>query len=256
MTQVADFVSTMKDREGNQPEMKPQLRPDAPFLKRPFDFSLALVGLLLSCLLWLAFSLAIYLVDRNSIFFRQERCGKKGKTFKAIKFRTMKPPKRGEVRLDVDLEEDPRVTKVGKFLRATALDELPELINILKGEMSFVGPRPLPYKIEDEESNRYKTIDEVPGYHLRSLVRPGLTGIAQIHAPKNIDRRHKFRYDNLYVKKMSFWLDVKLLFLSLWVTFRGRWERRRRIDPSSNGIQHPWSSATGEPGRLPIRRSQ
>jgi len=89
-----------------------------------------------------------------------------------------------------------------------------------------VGPRPLPYRIEDEESKRYKTIDEVPGYQLRSQGRPGLTGIAQVYAPKNIDHRNKFRYDNLYVKRMSFWLDLKLLFLSLWVTFRGRWERK------------------------------
>jgi lipopolysaccharide/colanic/teichoic acid biosynthesis glycosyltransferase len=200
---------------------------EEPFMKRLFDFSLAFLGLLLSIAFWLAFSLATYLEDRNPIFFPQERCGKEGRAFKAIKFRTMKVPHKTEVRLDVDLEEDPRVTRVGRLLRATALDELPELINILKGEMSFVGPRPLPYRIEDEESFRYKTIDEVPGYHLRSQVRPGLTGIAQIYAPKDIDRRNKFRYDNLYVKKQSFWLDLKLVFLSLWVTFRGRWERRK-----------------------------
>jgi lipopolysaccharide/colanic/teichoic acid biosynthesis glycosyltransferase len=203
--------------------------PDAkePFLKRPFDFSLALLGIVLSLPLWLTVSLAIYLEDRNPVFFLQERCGKGGKTFKAIKFRTMKVPKKDEGHHKVIyVEQDSRVTKVGRILRETALDELPELINILKGDMSFVGPRPLPYRIEDEESNRYKTIDEVPGYQLRSHVRPGLTGIAQVYAPKDIDRRNKFRYDNLYVKNQCFWLDLKLLCLSLWVTFRGRWERR------------------------------
>jgi len=138
----------------------------------------------------------------------------------------MRVPQKGEVRLDVDLEEDPRVTKVGRFLRATAMDELPELINILKGDMSFVGPRALPYVIEDEENSRYKSIEEVPGYYLRSKVRPGLTGIAQIYAPKDIGRRCKFRYDNLYVRNISLWLDLKLIFLSLWVTFRGKWETR------------------------------
>jgi len=144
----------------------------------------------------------------------------------------MKVPRAGKAPHQVvDIERDFRVTKVGRLLRATALDELPGLINILKGDMSFVGPSPLPYRIEDyriedKESSSYKTIDEVPGYQLRSQVRPGLTGIAQVYVPKNIDRRNKFRYDNLYVRNMSFCLDLKLLFLSLWVTFRGRWERR------------------------------
>lgn len=136
----------------------------------------------------------------------------------------MKVPKEGESRLDMDLEEDPRVTRVGKLLRATALDELPELVNILKGEMSFVGPRPLPYRIEDEEVSRYRTIAEVPGYELRSQVRPGLTGLAQVYAPKGIDRRYKFRYDRLYVRKQSLWLDIRLIFMSVWVSLRGRWE--------------------------------
>jgi len=198
-------------------------------LKRAFDFTLALLGIILSSPLWLAFSLAIYLEDRGLIFFLQERCGKSGKVFNSIKFCTMKLPKKYERRHKVIyVEYDSRVTKVGRILRVTALDELPQLINILKGEMSFVGPRPLPYKIEGEESSRYKTIDEVPGYELRSQVRPGLTGIAQVYAPKNIDRRNKFRYDNLYVKKLSLWLDLKLLFLSLRITFRGRWESRGR----------------------------
>ena len=127
-----------------------------PFLKKPFDFSLALVGLLISSPLWLAFSAAIYLEDRNTVFFLQERCGKGKRVFKVIKFRTMKVPKKGARWTDVDLEEDSRCTRVGKFLRATAMDELPELINILKGDMSFVGPRPLPRKIQDQESGQVR----------------------------------------------------------------------------------------------------
>ena len=178
------------------------------------------------CPLGVAVSLAIYLEDGGPVLFFQERCGEKGKLFRTIKFRTMKQPKEGSAHLDVDLERDPRVTKVGRVLRSTALDELPELVNILRGEMSFVGPRPLPFRIEDGERSRYKTIAEVPGYGLRSQVRPGLTGIAQVYAPKNIDRRGKFRYDNLYVARMSFWLDLRLLLISFWVTFRGGWERR------------------------------
>ena len=119
---------------------------------------------------------------------------------------------------------------MGGALRATAMDELPVLINILKGDMSFVGPKALPFKIEDKEEGRqlYDNITHVPGYHLRSQIKPGLTGIAQVYAPKDVDRRAKFRYDNLYVKKMSFWFDLKLIFLSFWITFRGKWEHREK----------------------------
>lgn len=195
-----------------------------PFFKRPFDVLLAVVGLGLSSPLWLAISMAICFEDRGAVFFIQERCGKNGRRFGHIKFRTMKLPPKGQQRHKViSLEDDPRVTKIGVLLRATALDELPELINILKGEMSFVGPRPLPFRIE--VASPYGTIADVPGYEARSRVRPGLTGLAQVRAPKDIDHRRKFRYDALYVKNMSFCLDSMILLLSLWVTFRGGWER-------------------------------
>ncbi len=199
-----------------------------PSLKRPFDFILALVGLTISAPLWLLVAAAIRLEDGGPVFFTQERCGKGGRPFRTLKFRTMTVPKDGEARLDVDLECDPRVTKVGRLLRATALDELPELVNILRGEMCFVGPRPLPYRIEDEEKSRYKTLGEVPGYDMRSQVLPGLTGLAQIYAPKEADRRKKFRYDALYVRSVSFGLDLRLLLLSFWISVMGRWERRGR----------------------------
>lgn len=198
-----------------------------PLLKRAFDFTLALLGLVLSSPLWLLLPLAIYLEDRGRVLFFQERCGKEGRPFQIIKFRTMRH--KGEGRnLVIDVENDTRITKMGKLLRATAMDELPTLINILKGDMSFVGPKPLPFKIEDEDRAHYDNITEVPGYHLRSKVKPGLTGIAQVYAPKDIDHNSKFRYDSLYVERMSFWLDLKLMFLSLWITLRGKWEHRER----------------------------
>lgn len=197
------------------------------FLKRAFDFTLALLGLVLSSPLWLIFSLAVYLEDRDPVLFLQQRCGREGKPFQTIKFRTMRY-KSEDRNLVIFVENDPRVTKVGRVLRATAMDELPTLINILKGDMSFVGPRALPFKIEDEERVRYENITQVPGYQVRSQVKPGLTGIAQVYAPKDIDRRSKFRYDNLYVKRMSFCLDLKLILLSFWITFKGKWEHRGR----------------------------
>jgi len=194
-------------------------------LKRPFDFTLALLGLVLSSALWPLFCLAIYVEDRGPFLFFQERCGKGGTPFQLIKFRTMRY-KVDNRNLVIDVESDTRITRVGRVLRATAIDELPSLINILKGDISFVGPKALPFKIEDEESVRYDNITEVPGYEVRSQVKPGLTGMAQVYTPKDIDRSSKFRYDNLYVEKMSLWLDLKLIFLSFWITFRGKWERK------------------------------
>ena len=122
---------------------------------------------------------------------------------------------------------DTRVTRVGRVLRATALDELPQLWNIFKGEMSFVGPRALmPEEIEVNGTGEVVPLEKIPGYEARHRVSPGLTGIAQIYADRDIPRRHKFRYDLLYIRRQSFRLDLRLIVLSFWITFRGRWEHR------------------------------
>lgn len=198
-----------------------------PVSKRILDLGLALLGLLLTAPLWALISVLIWLEDGRPVFLRQERVGEGGKLFQLLKFRTMRQNAEA-VGVIEDREYDPRVTKVGKILRATALDELPQLLNILKGEMSFVGPRALPLRIEDRERIRYRTVQDIEGYSLRSRVRPGLTGIAQIFAPKDIPRRNKFRYDLLYINRWSFWLDLKLIVLSVWITLCGRWETRGR----------------------------
>lgn len=196
-----------------------------PFLKRLFDISLSLLGLIVSFPLWIIIALAIWLEDRGPIFFKTKVCGRYDKDFWQIKFRTMFHPGKGKRHEMVFLENDPRVTRVGNILRALAIDELPQLINILKGEMSFVGPRP----VDRSEGNpRYKDISEIPGYEIRRQVRPGLAGIAQLYADKYISPRNKFRYDNLYIKKMSFLLDLKIILLSFWITFKGSWERSGR----------------------------
>lgn len=117
-------------------------------------------------------------------------------------------------------ENDPRVTKVGRILRATAMDELPQLINILKGDMSFVGPRA---ERPELVSNFVK---DVPHFNDRLSVRPGLTGLAQIYGRYDTNPKNKFRYDLLYIKNQSFLLDIKLILLSFWITFRGKWEYR------------------------------
>lgn len=198
-----------------------------PLSKRVFDISLASMGLGISAPLWALISVLIWLEDGPPILLVQERVGKRGKLFRLFKFRTMERNAQADPVVE-DQEDDPRVTQMGKILRATALDELPQLFNILKGDMSFVGPRAFPLIIEDKEKSRYKTVRDIEGYDLRSAVRPGLTGVAQIFAPKDTPRRNKFRYDILYIRRWSFWLDLKLITLSFWITFRGKWETRGR----------------------------
>lgn len=113
---------------------------------------------------------------------------------------------------------DPRITPVGRFLRATALDELPQLINILRGDMSFVGPRPE----RPEFVERFRR--SIPGYDRRLAERPGLTGLAQVYGRYESKPHHKLRYDLLYIRRCSVPLDLKLIALSFWITFRGRWQ--------------------------------
>ena len=196
-------------------------------LKRTFDIILSSLGLVISSPLWLIIAMGIFIEDRKSIFFLQERCGKNGKPFRIIKFRTMKYLSKNESPHKVIyIQNDHRITRAGKLLRVTAIDELPCLLNILKGEMSFVGPKPLPFKIDNKALMPYDNITEVPGYIKRVQVRPGLTGLAQVYAPKVLDHSIRFRYDSDYIDKMSLTLDIKLIFLSFWITFKGKWEHR------------------------------
>jgi lipopolysaccharide/colanic/teichoic acid biosynthesis glycosyltransferase len=114
-------------------------------------------------------------------------------------------------------------------MRATAMDELPQLWNILAGDMSFVGPRALrPGEIDSAADGRIVHLEAIPGYAQRITVRPGLTGVAQIYAARDIPRRQKFRYDRLYIAKRSWWLDARLILLSFWISLLGTWELRGR----------------------------
>jgi lipopolysaccharide/colanic/teichoic acid biosynthesis glycosyltransferase len=116
-------------------------------------------------------------------------------------------------------ENDPRITKVGRFLRRTALDELPSLLSILKGDMSFVGPRAL--AVEEQRFLEKK----IPGFEKRLAVCPGLTGLSQVYNPED-DPYKKLEYDLEYIEKMSFWLDIKLILISFYNTFTLRWDKR------------------------------
>lgn len=198
------------------------------FLKRPFDILLSFTGIVLSSPLWLIIAVLILLDDGWPVFYLQERVGKKGELFKVIKFRTMiREAERPEEPVQAT-ENDPRVTRVGRLLRRTALDELPQLLNILWGKMSFVGPRALRPQEKEVMGDKVVPLDQIPGYHQRHHVLPGLTGLAQVYLPADAPRRKKFRYDLLYVRRQSFWLDLKLIVLSFWITFRARWESREK----------------------------
>ncbi|MDA0733958.1 MAG: sugar transferase [Chloroflexi bacterium] len=196
-------------------------------LKRLFDLLVVLAGLIISSPMWLIFSVVIKLEDRGPILFTQERWGQNKSKIRVYKFRTMVPnaiEKFGNIQAQ---ENDPRVTRVGRFLRATSLDEMPQLLNILKGDMSWVGPRALPIdEIQAQGDDANLPDDAIPGFEERTRLRPGLTGIAQIFAPRDVPRQQKYQYDAIYANRQSLWLDLRLIFLSLWITLRARWESR------------------------------
>ncbi len=194
-------------------------------LKRPFDVCLSSLGLLISLPLWVLIPLAIKAEDGGPVFYFQERVGKQGRIFRLLKFRSMivdAEKGTGAIQATAD---DPRVLKFGRLLRATAMDELPQLVNILKGDMSFVGPRALrPEEREVFGNPDVLAITHISGYDRRLTVTPGLTGLAQVYLPADAPRRKKFRADLLYIHRQSFCLDLKLILLSFLITFRGKWE--------------------------------
>jgi lipopolysaccharide/colanic/teichoic acid biosynthesis glycosyltransferase len=195
--------------------------------KRTLDVLLSGAGLLASAPLWALIAAAIKLEDGGPVFYQQPRSGRNGVTFPVWKFRSMVPDAEAVTGAIQSGEHDPRVTRVGRLLRMTAMDELPQLWSIFRGDMSFTGPRALrPGEIEALGNGEMELLEDVPGFAARASVLPGLTGIAQIYAPRDIPRRHKFKYDLLYVRRQSIWLDMRLILLSFWITARGSWEVR------------------------------
>lgn len=199
--------------------------------KRGFDLTVLVLAHLilwpLWLLLWVSIPLLVWLGDRGPVFYSQQRVGKNGQLFTVRKFRTMV--------LDADrkgpawtTEGDPRVTSVGRILRRTGLDELPEILSIWKGDMSLVGPRAL----DVEEQSQIERNN--PDFARRLCVLPGLTGLAQIYDHTD-DAEDKFRYDLEYLHRMSPWLDVKLLFLSVRNTLTIRWDRRSGKSANAQG---------------------
>ena len=182
--------------------------------KRVVDVITALVGLVISSPVMLGAAIAVGCTSRGPIIFKQERIGLHNKPFKMYKFRTMEVQKPSREAQGWTTKDDPRVTKVGRFLRRTSIDELPQLFNILRGDMSVVGPRPeRPQFVE-------KFKEEIPRYMIKHQVRPGLTGWAQVNGRNAISWEQRFAYDVEYVKKISFKMDLKILFQTVAVVFR------------------------------------
>ncbi len=191
-------------------------------LKRGGDIVFSLLVLILGSPLFLLLAVLVKLSSRGSVFYRQRRIGRGYKGFGCLKFRTMRrdadrvlasmleadPKLRAEFERDHKLKRDPRITPLGKFLRRSSLDELPQFINVLRGEMSVVGPRPIVW----DELRRYgRNMDEVLS------VRPGLTGLWQVSGRNNLTYRTRVRLDLTYVRNRSFWLDLGIVLRTIGV---------------------------------------
>jgi lipopolysaccharide/colanic/teichoic acid biosynthesis glycosyltransferase len=197
--------------------------------KRALDVTLAAAGLVVSAPLWPIIAAAIKIDSRGPVFYAQRRVGEGGRPFTVVKFRSMILDAERDVGPLQMRAVDPRVTRVGRLLRTTAMDELPQLLNIVRGDMSFVGPRALrPEEIDADSASAPIPLTAIPGFWQRCTVPPGLTGIAQIYAPRDLSRRQKFRFDLLYVRRRSFVLDLRLILLSFWITLRGTWEHHEK----------------------------
>jgi len=190
-------------------------------MKRAIDILGSLIGCMLLCLVYPFVGLAIRLESKGPVIFRQERVGRNGRIFRVYKFRTMvdnaeelakkiqKNKKKSKEFIQCD--NDPRVTKVGRFLRKYSIDELPQMINVLKGDMSLIGPRPFIV----EESRLCGDINEI-----RLSIRPGLTGYAQVHGRNDLTLEERMEKDIFYVQNMSMLLDLKIFLKTIVVVFK------------------------------------
>lgn len=188
-------------------------------VKRTFDFVFALIAIILLTPVWVVLSVWIYFSSPGGVFFRQKRTGFHGDTFEMLKFRSMYRNDKADE--EQSTEGDPRVTPIGRFLRKSSLDELPQLWNVLVGDMSIIGPRPHMLQHTEYYSSR------IPQYMRRHNMRPGLTGYAQVKGfrgptPRLEDMERRVKADLEYIDNYSLWLDLKIFSLTIWrmLTFK------------------------------------
>jgi len=197
-----------------------------PLLKSVLDFLLAIPGALALGLLFPFVALAIRLDSRGAVFFAQQRVGRNGRPFRIWKFRSMCADAEDDTGAVFAERDDPRITRVGRFLRRTHLDELPQVLNILRGEMSLVGPRP------ERPEHVERLAQELPFYHMRLLLLPGMTGWAQVHqdyASGVAETQVKLQYDLYYVRHHSFLLDLEILLRTLGRVLDSRGYRKQTL---------------------------
>lgn len=184
-------------------------------VKRFLDFTVSLIALILLSPLMIVTALVIKIESPGPAIFRQERLGRGGRVFTMYKFRSMKLNSEHTGSGVYSGKNDSRVTRTGKFIRATSIDELPQFLNILRGDMSFIGPRPPltyhPWKIEKYSAEQKRMFD----------VRPGLTGWAQVHGRKNLEWNERIKLNVWYVDNLSFPLDLKIFFMTIGRVFSG-----------------------------------
>lgn len=181
-------------------------------IKRLIDILLSIFGLILLAPVLILFSILIKVESKGPIFFKQKRVGKNKEYFNIYKFRTMRTDTPKDMPTHMLKDANCYITKIGKFMRKTSIDELPQIINILKGEMSIIGPRPALWNQEDliEERDKYKA----------NNVKPGLTGWAQVNGRDELEIPVKAKYDGEYMEKMSFLFDIKIFFRTIIKVFK------------------------------------
>lgn len=181
-------------------------------IKRLIDILLSILGLIILAPVFILFSILIKVESKGPIFFKQKRVGKNKEYFNIYKFRTMRIDTPKDMPTHMLKDANFYITKIGKFMRKTSIDELPQIINILKGEMSIIGPRPALWNQEDliEEREKYKA----------NYVKPGLTGWAQVNGRDELEIPIKAKYDGEYMEKMSFLFDIKIFFRTIIKVFK------------------------------------
>lgn len=190
-----------------------QMSMEQRMMKRTMDLLVSALAVILTSPIMIACAIAVKISDHGPVLFKQQRCTRDGKIFKVYKFRTMTYQSQAVPQTSATAN-DKRITKVGKFLRKFRIDELPQFFNILKGEMSLVGPRP------EMLENVYRYSKELPEFDYRHRVKAGLTGMAQVHGKYNTSPKDKLVLDLIYIQRYRFWMDIKLLFQTLMVFFK------------------------------------
>ena len=203
-------------------------------IKRLFDIINSLLAIILLLPIWIIIPIAIKCDSKGPVFFKQERRTKKGKVFKMLKFRSMVVNAESQGAGLFNYENDPRVTKVGRFLRNTSIDELPQVFNIFAGQMSIIGPRPcVKYELGDFDTLNKK-------YKKRFQMKAGLTGLAQVKGRNDIEWDKKVEFDNLYIdkfKKFGIFYDIKIFFLTIAKVFKKENIYENKVEGAGNDVE-------------------